>query len=102
LFDPPPPAAMAEDAETALTRLAPQAALIAEEPENAARYLWTEELELRRIEVDIHPGRPDPRGYVIAGATVPIKLGYAAAPLAKAAGDRRLYRVLVPRFDWSF
>ncbi len=102
LFDPPPPAAMAEDAETALTRLAPQAALIAEEPENAARYLWTEQLELRRIDVDIHPGRPDPRGYVIAGATVPIKLGYAAAPLAKAHGDRRLYRVLVPRFDWSF
>jgi ATP-dependent Clp protease ATP-binding subunit ClpC len=98
LFDPPPPAAMAEDQETALTRLAPQAALIAENAENAQRYLWTEELELRRIEVDIHPGRPDPRGYVIAGATVPIKLGYAAAKLDKAP----LYRVLVPRFDWSF
>ncbi len=98
LFDPPPPAAMAEDQETALTRLAPQAALIAENAENAQRYLWSEQLELRRIEVDIHPGRPDPRGYVIAGATVPIKLGYAAAKLDNAP----LYRVLVPRFDWSF
>jgi ATP-dependent Clp protease ATP-binding subunit ClpC len=98
LFDPPPPAAMAEDEETALTRLAPQAALIAENADNAQRYLWTEQLELRKIEVDIHPGRPDPRGYVIAGATVPIKLGYAAAKLDKAP----LYRVLVPRFDWSF
>ncbi len=102
LFDPPPPAAMAADAETALARLAPQAALIAEEPENAARYLWTEQLALRRVEVDIHPGRPDPRGYVIAGATVPIKLGYAAAPLSGAPGEHRLWRVLVPRFDWSF
>jgi ATP-dependent Clp protease ATP-binding subunit ClpC len=102
MFDPPPPAAMAEDQETALTRLAPQAALIAEHAENAQRYLWTEQLELRRIEVDIHPGRPDPRGYVIAGATVPIKLAYAAAPLFKPHEERRLWRVLVPRFDWSF
>src|SRR5678815_4616456 len=62
------------------------------------RYLWTEQLELRRIEVDIHPGRTDPRGYVIASATVPIRLAYAAAKLDGVA----LWRVLVPRFDWSF
>jgi ATP-dependent Clp protease ATP-binding subunit ClpC len=98
MFDAPPPAAMAEDLDTALTRLAPQAALIADDSESAQRYLWTEELELRRIEVDIHPGRPDPRGYVIAGATVPIKLAYAAAKIDKSP----LHRVLVPRFDWSF
>lgn len=98
MFDAPPPAAMAEDLDTALTRLAPQAALIADDSDTAERYLWTEDLELRRIEVDIHPGRPDPRGYVIAGATVPIKLGYAAAKIDKSP----LHRVLVPRFDWSF
>ncbi len=98
LFDPPPPAAMAADAETALARLAPQAALVTDEPEHAERYLWTEELEFRRVEVEIHPGRPDPRGYVIASATVPIRLGYAAAKLDGVP----LYRVLVPRFDWSF
>ena len=97
MFDTPPPAAMAEDVETALARLAPQAALLVED--NAAdRYMWSEELELRRIDVDIHPGRPDPRGYVIAKATVPIRLGYAAAKLEGAP----LYRVLVPRFDYSF
>jgi ATP-dependent Clp protease ATP-binding subunit ClpC len=98
MFDNPPPAAMAEDAETALARLTPQAALIADDSDQVARYQWTEELELRRIEIDIHPGRPDPRGYVIAGATVPIRLGYAAAKLDGAP----LYRVIVPRFDWSF
>src|SRR5260370_18994729 len=98
LFDHPPPAAIAADANAALARLAPQAALIASDSDTAARYLWTEELELRRIEVEIHPGRPDPRGYVIAKATVPIRLGYAAAALEGAP----LYRVLVPRFDWSF
>jgi len=97
LFDGPPPAAMAADEETALARLAPQAAFLVEEDE-AERYLWTEELELRRIEVEIHPGRPDPRGYVIAKAMVPLRLGYAAAKLDGAP----LYRVLVPRFDWSF
>ena len=97
LFDGPPPAAMADDEETALARLAPQAAFLVEEDE-AERYLWTEELELRRIEVEIHPGRPDPRGYVIAKAMVPLRLGYAAAKLDGAP----LYRVLVPRFDWSF
>ncbi len=97
LFDTPPPAAMAEDLETALARLAPQAALLVDD--NAAeRYTWSEELELRRIDVDIHPGRPDPRGYVIAKSTVPIRLGYAAAKLEGAP----LYRVLVPRFDYSF
>ncbi|HUJ62015.1 MAG TPA: AAA family ATPase [Kofleriaceae bacterium] len=98
LFDTPPPAAIAADVETALGRLAPQVALLAEDGDAVARYLWTEELELRRVEVDIHPGRPDPRGYVIASATVPIRLGYAAAKLDGAP----LYRVLVPRFDWSF
>ena len=102
LFDTPPPAAMAPDVETALARLAPQAALIAEDSEAVARYLWTEELELRRVDVDIHPGRPDPRGYVITGATVPIKLAYAAAKLDGAPVDHRLWRVVVPRFDWSF
>ncbi|MFT3699194.1 MAG: AAA family ATPase [Kofleriaceae bacterium] len=97
LFDSPPPAAMAADEETALARLAPQAALLVEDDE-AERYLWNEELELRRVEVDIHPGRPDPRGYVIAKATVPVRLGYAAAKIAGAD----LYRVIVPRFDYSF
>ena len=99
LFDSPPPAAMAEDVETALRRLAPQAALLSDEDDGRIeRYVWSEELELRRVEVDIHPGRPDPRGYVITSATVPIKLGYAAAKLDGSP----LYRVLVPRFDWSF
>jgi ATP-dependent Clp protease ATP-binding subunit ClpC len=97
LFEPPPPAAMADDAETALRRLIPQAALITEDQANLDRYLWTEELALRRVEIEIHPGRPDPRGYVIASATVPIKLGFAAAKLEGAP----LYRVIVPRFDWS-
>src|SRR5205823_5298069 len=51
LFDAPPPAAMARDVETALARLAPQAALLAEEADQVARYLWSEQLELRRLEV---------------------------------------------------
>jgi ATP-dependent Clp protease ATP-binding subunit ClpC len=97
LFDRPPPAAMATDVETALARLAPQAALLVDGGD-AERYVWTEDLELRRVDIDIHPGRPDPRGHVVASAKVPIRLGYAAARLEGAA----LYRVLIPRFDWSF
>ncbi len=97
-FDPPPPAAIAPTLDGALARLASEAALIADDYDNAQRYLWTEELELRRVEVDIYPGRPDPRGYVISKSTVPIRLGYAAAKL----DGSELYRVLVPRFDWSF
>jgi len=97
LFDPPPPAAMADTAELALRRLIPQAALLTEDQVNLQRYLWTEELELRRVEIEIHPGRPDPRGYVIARGAVPIRLGFAAAKLDGVA----LYRVVVPRFDWS-
>jgi ATP-dependent Clp protease ATP-binding subunit ClpC len=96
--DPPPPAAIAVSEDAALARLAPQAALIVHDTDNAERYAWTEPLELRRVEVDIHPGRPDPRGYVITAASVPLRLGYAAAKLDGAP----LYRVIVPRFDWSF
>ncbi|HEU0031540.1 MAG TPA: AAA family ATPase [Kofleriaceae bacterium] len=98
LFDTPPPAAIAKDEETALRRLAPQAALLADEEGAVDRYLWTEQLELRQVNVEIHPGRPDPRGYVIARSRVPIRLGYAAAKLDGAP----LYRVIVPRFDWTF
>ena len=100
-WDAPPPAAVALDEEAALARLVPQAALIADDDDDdndVDRYLWSEDLELRRVEIDIHPGRPDPRGYVITAATVPIRLGYAAAKLDGAP----LYRVIVPRFDWSF
>ncbi|MGE0401169.1 MAG: AAA family ATPase [Kofleriaceae bacterium] len=97
LFDKPPPAAMAPTVDEALSRLAPHAALLVDD-RASERYEWTEELELRRIDVDIHPGRPDPRGYVIASSTVPIRLGYAAAKL----DGSNLYRVIVPRFDWTF
>ena len=97
LFDKPPPAAMAPTVDEALARLAPHAALLVDDGVSE-RYEWSEELELRRIDVDIHPGRPDPRGYVIASSTVPIRLGYAAAKL----DGSELYRVIVPRFDWTF
>jgi len=98
-FDTPPPAAMAPDVETALRRLAPQAALLSDEDDGSIdRYAWTEALELRQVSIEIHPGRPDPRGYVIGSSTVPIKLGYAAGKLDGAP----LYRVIVPRFDFTF
>jgi ATP-dependent Clp protease ATP-binding subunit ClpC len=99
-FDTPAPAAMAPDLDTALARLAPQAAYLTDEDDPAivARYLWTETLELRRVEIDVHPGRHDPKGHVVAAARVPIRLGYAAAKLDGSP----LHRILVPRFDWSF
>ena len=97
-WDAPPPAAVATTEEAALARLVPQAALIADDEDDVDRYLWKEDLDLRRVEIDIHPGRPDPHGYVITAATVPIRLAFAAAKLDGAP----LYRVIVPRFDWSF
>mgnify|MGYP003421260241 FL=1 len=43
MFDTPPPAAMAPDVETALRRLAPQAALLSDEDDGSIdRYVWTE------------------------------------------------------------
>ena len=94
-----PPAAMAEDRrDRAHAPRAPGRADRRGARERGSATCGREELELRRVDVDIHPGRPDPRGYVIARATVPIRLGYAAAKLEGSP----LYRVLVPRFDWSF
>ena len=96
--DGPAPAAMGSDTEAALARLAPQAALLASDAAAAERYLWAEEFDLRRVEIEIHPGRPDPRGHVIAHGAVPVRLAYAAAPIAGTT----LHRVIVPRFGWTF
>ena len=57
-FDTPPPAAMAADPETALRRLAPQAALLSDEEATATALAIWERTNLANLEDNILPTRP--------------------------------------------
>ena len=96
LFDGPPPGAVGDGVEDALARLAPMLAAIRYDEGDMARYLWTDALELRRVEVDVHPWTAIAGSSAIGASRIPIRVGFAAAPAPGGA-----VRVLVPRYRWS-
>jgi ATP-dependent Clp protease ATP-binding subunit ClpC len=96
LFDAPPPAAVGDDDDEVLASLARQVAALRAEDESLARYLWTEDFEVRKVDVDIHPQTAAGGTYVIGDSEIPLRIAYAACKTAGGA-----YRVLVPRFGWS-
>jgi ATP-dependent Clp protease ATP-binding subunit ClpC len=63
----------------------------------AARYLWTTELEVRSLGVDVHPQTTIDKRAVIGKRQVPLRLYYATTEQAKGG-----HRVMLPRFDWQF
>lgn len=67
------------------------------EPTAWADFLWTEELHVRKVKLQVHPRSVVKKRVVIGKERVEIELGYAWSKLA--AGG---YRVIVPRFDWWF
>ena len=97
LFDPPPPAALADTEDDALAQLALQVAALRADDVDLERYLWTEELEVRRVDVDVHPQTVAGGTRVIGASAIPLRIAYATCRTAGGA-----YRVLVPRFGWSF
>jgi ATP-dependent Clp protease ATP-binding subunit ClpC len=68
-----------------------------ENRERAERFLWTEELQMRRVKVRIHPRSVAKKRWVIGKEEIEISIGYAAGKLA--AGG---HLVIVPRFRWWF
>src|SRR6185436_6997800 len=89
-FDPPPPAAIGDDDDTVLASLARQVAALRADDEDLARYLWTEDFEVRKVDVDIHPQTAAGGTYVIGASEIPLRIAYAAS---QTAGGN--WRVLV-------
>jgi ATP-dependent Clp protease ATP-binding subunit ClpC len=96
LFDTPAPAAIADDDEQVLRALARQVAALRAQGHGLARYLWTEEFEVRKVDVAVHPQTAVGGAYVIGQREIPLRLAFAACPLADGS-----FRVLVPRIGWS-
>jgi len=96
LFDGPPPGAVGDGLEDALARLTPVLAAIRYDEGDLDRYLWTDALELRRVEVDVHPWTAIAGSSAIGASRIPLRVGFAAAPAPGGA-----VRVLVPRYRWS-
>jgi ATP-dependent Clp protease ATP-binding subunit ClpC len=61
------------------------------------RFLWEEPLQAKTLSVEIHPQTLHKKRPVIGKALVPLRLTYVYGKLETGA-----YRVLVPRFGWSF
>ena len=71
--------------------------LLLEESSALGRFLWEESLQAKTLTVEVHPQRLLQKRPVIGKALVPLKLTYIYGKLESGA-----YRVLVPRFGWSF
>ena len=96
LFDTPPPSAVGENDDEVLTSLARQVAGLRADDEDLARYLWTDDFEVRKVDVEIHPQTAAGGAYAIGASEIPLRIAYAAS---QTPGGN--WRVLVPRFGWS-
>jgi len=98
LFDAPAPSAYGANEAEVFSILELQVRqLMADDSSALTRFLWEEELQARTINVEIHPQTVHKKRPVIARALVPLKLTYVYGKLESGT-----YRVLVPRFGWSF
>src|SRR5262249_54887375 len=96
LFDDPAPSAVSDNDDDVPASLARQVAALRADDEGLARYLWTEDFEVRKVDVDIHPQTAAGGAYAIGASEIPLRVAYAAS---QTPGGN--WRVLVPRFGWS-
>ena len=95
-FSAPPPRAWADDDDAVLADLAAKLRrLVAEQPDELPRYLWTERFETRRVRVDVHPRTTVGRQEVIGKDAVPLDLTYGWCESPPGA-----YRIVLPRHAW--
>jgi len=94
LFDRPAPAAWGDTLADVLAALEP--ALVAAAADgDLERYRFREDLELRRVAIDVRPRAAADGVWVVGSRTVPVRIAYGAY----AEGE--VWRALVPRFGWS-
>lgn len=98
LFDAPSPSAYgASEAEVYAQLEAKVQHLMVDDAGALDRFLWEEALQARTLTVEVHPQTVHKKRPVIGKALVPLKLTYVYGKLESGA-----FRVLVPRFGWSF
>lgn len=97
-FDAPPPSAIGRAPDEVLKQLEVllQQAL-AHQPGALDRYLWDVPFATREVTVDVHPQVAKEKRIVIGAGEIPLRLTYAWSALAHGG-----YRVMLPRFGWSF
>ncbi len=97
-FSPPPPSAYGDDEEVVLGQLEVLARSQLEKPEEmVARFLWKEEFTTREVRIEVRPLTAVKKRLVIGRRTIPLTMTYAWSR-QKSGG----YRVLLPRFGWSW
>ncbi len=70
---------------------------IAHNPGVLDRYLWDVPFATREVTVDVHPQVAKEKRIVIGAGEIPLRLTYAWSALKRGG-----YRVMLPRFGWSF
>ncbi|HVG60698.1 MAG TPA: AAA family ATPase [Hyalangium sp.] len=97
-FDAPAPSAYgASEAEVYALLETRVRQMLIDDASTLNRFLWEEPLQAKTLSVEIHPQTMHKKRPVIGKALVPLKLTYVYGKLETGA-----YRVLVPRFGWSF
>jgi ATP-dependent Clp protease ATP-binding subunit ClpC len=97
-FDAPAPSAYGASEAEVYSLLESQVRLMLLEDYRALeRFLWEESLQARTLTVEVHPQTVHKKRPVIGKALVPLKLTYVYGKMESGS-----YRVLVPRFGWSF
>ncbi len=94
LFDGPAPATWGDTEDDVLAGLEP-ALTAAVAVDGAARFLFEEELQLRRVAVEVRPKAAAGGAWVLGTRTVPVRIGFAAW------AEKEIWRVVVPRFGWT-
>ncbi|WP_224244199.1 AAA family ATPase [Hyalangium gracile] len=97
-FDAPAPAAYGTSEAEVYAQLETRVRhMMLEDSAALGRFLWEEALQARTLTVEVHPQTVHQKRPVIGKALIPLKLTYVYGKLESGA-----YRVLVPRFGWSF
>jgi ATP-dependent Clp protease ATP-binding subunit ClpC len=97
-FDAPAPSAYGASEADVYAQLEKRVRMMVLEDASALdRFLWQEPLNAKTLTVEVHPQTMHQKRPVIGKALVPLRLTYIFGKLESGA-----YRVLVPRFGWSF
>lgn len=97
-FDAPAPSAYgASEAEVYALLETRVRQMLLDDSSALGRFLWEEPLQAKTLTVEVHPQTLHQKRPVIGKALVPLRLTYVYGKLESGA-----YRVLVPRFGWSF
>ncbi len=96
MFDTPPPAAVGDSEADVLAELERQLLTLRAANEDLDRYLWTEDFEARRVDVEIHPQTAMGATRAVGVRTIPLRLGVAVCALEEGG-----FKAFLPRVGWS-